>query len=563
MNSFKHFFLYLCLGVLSSIIGCQNEKQGSNPELKSLDLLRGDIVLCSGEQFGEVSFSLSCKYAVRETFDLAVSLLHSFEYDEAEKAFVQVIDIDPDCAMAYWGIAMTIYHALWAAPKEKDLVKGSKILEIAESIPKSPREQEYLDAISIYYEDWEKLSHSVRALKYEQKMGAMYKKYEDDTEAAIFYALALRSTADPSDKNHTNERKAGEILESIFPDQPNHPGIAHYIIHNYDNPILAHMALPTARKYAAIAPASAHAQHMPSHIFTRLGLWDESIQSNLNSASSAICYAEENLMEGHWSKEVHALAYLVYAYLQKGDNAKATKQYEYLKKINIVSPNWDHRAAAYPFAAIPARIALENKRWVDAANLTLHSSNIQWDQFPWEKSIIHFAKILGYAHMGELKGAEKELVILQSLHQQLIDREDQYKADQVLIQLKASQAWIELAKDRKQEALTLMQEAANLEDKTEKHPVTPGEVLPAKELLGDLLLSMNRPSQALVAYEMNLKRNPNRFNGLYGAAMAAKEVGNEEKARRYFESLLKLTGSTDSDRSEIEEARAFVANLQG
>jgi len=548
----------LYLGVFSCIIGCQNQKQESNLELQSLDLLRGDIVLCSGEQFGEVSFSLSCKYSVRETFDLAVSLLHSFEYDEAEKAFVKVIDADPDCAMAYWGVAMTIYHALWAAPKEKDLIKGSKIIEIAEAIPKSIREQEYLDAISVFYKDWDKIDHSSRELAYQKKMENIHKKYPDDSEAAIFYALALNSTANPADKQYQNQQKAGQILESIFPNQPNHPGIAHYIIHNYDNPILAHLALPTARKYADIAPSSAHAQHMPSHIFTRLGLWDESIQSNLNSASSAICYAEENLMEGHWSKEVHALAYLVYAYLQKGDNVKAMEQYEYIKTMNIVSPNWDHRAAAYPFAAIPARIALENKRWPKAAKLTLHSSNIQWDEFPWEKAIIHFARILGCANTGDLQVAEKELVILQSLHQQLLDKEEQYKADQVLIQLKASQAWIQLAKDKTEEALILMQEAASLEDKTEKHPVTPGEVLPAKELLGDLLLSLNQPSQALEAYEMNLKRNPNRFNGIYGAAIAAKDMGDKEKARLYFEKLLNLAKSSHSDRSELKEARAFI-----
>lgn len=268
------------------------------------------------------------------------------------------------------------------------------------------------------------------------------------------------------------------------------------------------------------------------------------------------------MMEGHWSKEIHAIAYLVYAYLQKGDNAKAMEQYEYLKTMNIVSPDWDHHAAAYPFAAIPARIVLENKRWTEAANLTLHASNIQWDQFPWEKAIIHFAKILGNAHTGELQTAEKELAILQSLHQQLVDQEDQYKADQVMIQLKASQAWIQAAKGKNEEALTLMQEAANLEDNTEKHPVTPGEVLPAKELLGDLLLSMNRPSQALVAYELNLKRNPNRFNGIYGAAVAAKEVGDEEKARMHFESLLKLTESAISNRPEIEEAKAFVGQTE-
>lgn len=557
----KPFAFFICLFTILFLTNCRNEKPKPSPELLNIDLLRGDIIMCSGKQFGEVSFSLSCKYSVRETFDLAVSLLHSFEYDEAEKAFVKIIDADPNCAMAYWGVAMSIYHTLWAAPKEEDLEKGSKILKIAASIPKTTREQEYLEAIGAYYKDWNKTSHQSRALKFEKKMEEIYKKYEDDSEAAILYALALNSTADPSDKNYTNQRRAGSILESIFPDQPNHPGIAHYIIHNYDNPVLAEKALVTARKYADIAPSSAHAQHMPSHIFTRLGLWDESIQSNLNSASSAICYAEESGMEGHWSKEIHALAYLVYAYLQQGDNVKANEQYEYLKTMNIVSPNWDHRAAAYPFAAIPSRIALENKQWAKAATLTLHSSNINWEQFAWQKAILHFARALGASHIGNIQLAEKEIASLQSLHQELLNKDDQYKANQVMIQILAAQAWLHFANGDNVEAVTQMQKAANMEDNTAKHPVTPCEVLPAWELLGDLLLAMNKPTEALEAYQLDLKSHPNRFNGIYGAAIAAKNSGDLKNAIFYFEKLLEISKGLDSNRHEVEEAKAFLKKI--
>ena len=462
--------------------------------------------------------------------------------------------------MAYWGVAMSIYHALWFAPEENDLKKGSSILKIAESIPASERERDYLNAIGAYYKDWEKVDHKTRASTYEKMMEKIYNKYEEDTEAAIFYALALNSIADPTDGNYTNQRKAGSILESILPNQPNHPGIAHYIIHNYDNPVLAPQALPTARKYAQIAPSSAHAQHMPSHIFTRLGLWDESIQSNLSSSSAAVCYAEAMELKGHWFEEIHSMDYLVYAYLQRGDNAKAMEQYQHLKSINKVELS-NAFAIAYPFAAIPARLALENKQWDKASNLEVHDSELSWEMFPWQKSILHFARALGAAHTKDYVAFEKELGVLKTLRKELLDKGDSYKANQVMIEIKASQAWQHFTKGNQEEALALMQEAADMEDNTTKHPVTPGEVLPARELLGDLLLAMNNPSEALEAYKEDLKAHPNRFNGIYGAAIAAKESGNQEKAKMYFEQLLLLTKNTESDRPELEEANKYLSQI--
>lgn len=553
MQSFKSTFLFLGFLAFFCSIGCQHKKPNP-PELISIDLLRGDITLCGDPEFGEVKFSLSCDYSVRETFDLAVSLLHSFEYKEAEKAFVQVIDVDPDCAMAYWGVAMSMYHALWFAPSEDDLKKGSELLQIAESLQKSDREQEYLQAVGAFYEGWDEIVHQERAARMEHKMEEIYKKYPDDTEAAIFYALALRSTADINDLEYTNQKKAGKILEQIFPNQPNHPGIAHYIIHNYDYPELASMALSTARRYADIAPASAHAQHMPSHIFTRLGLWDESIQSNLRSASAAQCYAEQTEMDGHWDEEVHAMDYLVYAYLQQGDNKRANEQYQYLqtmeKLISLTGP--------YNFGAIPVRIALENKQWNQAAKMSLHASDVQWEQWQWEIALVHFARALGASHTGDLKSAENEIVILKSLQQKLIDAGEDYKADQVFIQIKASQAWLNFAKGDNEQAVVLMREASDMEESTEKHPKTPCEVLPASELLGDMLLAMNEYAEALKAYEIDLKGHPNRFNGIYGAAIASKSVGDDVKATLYFNMLLALTEMSNSDRPEVEEAREFI-----
>jgi len=557
MKTRTNIFLFSVSIFFLSIWGCKNENPTPNPELSNIELLRGDIVLCSGKSFGEVSFSLSCNYSVRETFNLAVSLLHSFEYQEAEKAFVKVLDADPECAMAYWGVAMSIYHAAWSPPTEKDLIKASKILEIANTIVKNPRDKDYLEAIGAYYKDWETVDHKTRANNYEKKMEQMYTQYKDDTEAAIFYTLALYSTRDKTNKEYVNEKKAGKILESLFPNQPNHPGIAHYIIHNFDNPDLAHLALPTARRYADIAPGSAHAQHMPSHIFTRLGLWDEAIQSNMKSMSSAQCYAEETKLDGSWDEEIHAMDYLVYAYLQQGNNTKANEIYEHLLSLKKLAA----ATGPYNFGAIPSRMFLENKEWTKAAQFKQHPSNVEWKDFPWEMAITHFTRALGAVHIDDIESAVVDLNILKSLHQQLLDKKEPYNANQVLVQVKAADAWINFGKGDNESAIKLMQEAADMEDKVGKHPKSPGEVVPARELLGDLMLKLNKPKDALDAYLLDLKSRPNRFNGIYGAAVAAKSMGDKEKAKMYFETLVNITKGSGSDRPEVKEAKMFLSQI--
>ena len=549
-----------CLLTIFVVSSCKDKTPKPNPALASIDLKRGELLLCSTEQFGEVNFSLDCNYEVRETFDLAISLLHSFEYLEAEKAFVKVVDMDPECAMAYWGVAMSIYHSLWAPPSDKELEKGSKLIEIAQSLPNKGITKEYIDAIGAFYEDWQTTDHRSRVLLYEKKMENVYLNNKEDTEAAVFYALAIRSAADPKDKTYARPKKAGEILVALFKKQPNHPGIAHYIIHTYDYPELAEMGLSTARRYAEIAPASAHAQHMPSHIFTRLGLWQESIDTNINSASSAVCYAETVNPEANWSQEIHAVDYLVYAYLQKGDNKKALEQLEEMQAIKDVFPKNDF-AATYALTAIPVRMALENKNWDQAANLELPTLDFPWDNLYWEKAMLHFGKALGYSNIGNTNSAENELKILKELHQGLVDINDPEKANQVMIQIHAAQGWIHLAQGNKSEALSLMKLAAKMESETSKHPVTPGEVLPADELLGDMLLALNKPAEALSAYEVNLKGHPGRFNGIYGAAIAAKQAGDQEKATLYFEQLIELTKNSNSNRSELAEAHTYLGSI--
>jgi len=472
-----------------------------------------------------------------------------------------VIDADPDCAMAYWGVAMSITHSLWFQANINYLEKGSKLLELARNLPAGEREKDYLEAIAAYYKNYNTVDQKTRALLYEEKMEALYKKYDDDKEAAVFYALALRAAADSSDKNYTKQKKSGAILEELFVEQPNHPGIAHYIIHNYDYPELAQLALPTARRYASIAPASSHAQHMPSHIFTRLGLWEESISSNLNSASSARCYAEESMMDGHWSNELHAMGYLVYAYLQKGDNENANEQYEYMKTMQNIYPS-NISAIAYPFAAIPTRIALENKDWQAAANLAFHESELHWDDFPWQKSLLHFGKAVGLAYIKKFSEAEVELNVLKALREDILKTGNQSSAKQVLVQITITEGLLLFLNDKQPEGIALLSEAVAMEDDVGKHGITPGKLTPAREFLAEMLLKTDKPNDALSVFEKNLSVNPNRFNGLYGAAVAAKITGNSKKATMYFENLIKLTENTNSDRPELVEALAYLEGKQ-
>lgn len=521
----RHIPLLIVVIILSLLVCCKNKSRTANKLADLPDLKRGAIVTCGpqdGERFGTVSFTASVPYNLRDDFNVAIALLHSFEYDEAEKMFAKVIDQCPDCAMAYWGVAMSNFHPLWMPPSQEELVKGLKAINIGRSIQdKSKRESDYIEAIAKFYEHSDQLDHVSRVLSFEKAMEQLYQNYPDDKEAAVFYTLALNAAADPRDKSYAKQRKAFSILNKLFQEEPLHPGVAHYIIHNYDYPGLAELALPAARKYASIAPASAHAQHMPSHIFTRLGLWDECVQSNLISVSAAQCYAEKANINGHWDEELHGLDYVVYAFLQKKEDSLAKKYLDYLLTIDKVYPV--NFKGAYAFAAIPARYSLERKDWKEASALQLYPANFPWEKFPWQEAIIHFAKLIGNIHLNNQQAAEEELKSLETLYGKLAnDKNKSLEAAQVMVQIKASEALIEYGKGNKDKALELMRTAADMEDAMEKHPVTPGAVIPARELLGELLLEMNKPSLALEAFELDLKNNPNRRNGLNGLAIAAR-----------------------------------------
>ena len=529
LNLYTSFSMRSIAFFIILLFSCKSKNNTTDSAINSLDLKKGEVISCGpqeGEIFGTVSFASTVPASLQKDLNTAIALLHSFEYDEAEKMFAKVIDAAPDCAMAYWGVAMSNFHPLWVPPSPTELQKGMQAINIARSIKnKTKRETDYIEAMGQFYGNAEQSDHRTRVLKFEKAMESIYKTYADDKEAAIFYALALNAAADPSDKSYTRQRKAFAILSPIFQEEPLHPGIVHYLIHSYDYPELSPLALSAARKYASIAPASAHAQHMPSHIFTNLGLWDECIKSNLMSVSAAKCYAEKAMIKGHWDEELHGMDYLVYAYLQKKENALAKQQLNYLQTMNEVYPV--NFKVAYAFAAIPARYALERKDWKQAAELNIHPLNFPWDKFPWQNAIIHFARAMGHIHLNNINAAEKELDTLKAAYEKLKDQKNKgLEAAQVAVQINTSKAWIEYKKGNKDKALVLMKAAADAEDATEKHPVTPGPVIPAREMLGELFLEMDQPALALTEFEKDLERHPNRHNGLLGQAMA------KEKAKK-------------------------------
>jgi tetratricopeptide (TPR) repeat protein len=548
--------LFKTVFVATILFSCAERNATPSKELISqINLKTGTLISCgpADQQFGNVDFNTSCGKKVKETFNLGVKLLHSFEYDEAEKVFASIINEEPSCAMAYWGVAMANFHPLWTPPSKAELEKGSKAIRIAQSLDdKDDREQAYISAIASFYNSHESLDHRTRAINFENASAKVAQLFPNDNDAKVFYALSLLAAADPTDKSYVKQKKANEILSALYKQHPDHPGIVHYLIHANDYPELAAAAIPMANRYASVAPSSAHALHMPSHIFTRLGMWKESIESNLASADAAKCYAQSAGIKGHWDEELHALDYLAYAYLQRGDNLNAQKVLELLDSIETVSPM--NFKVAYAFATIPARFALENRLWYRAASLDF-KENVPWQEHGWQKAIVHYARSLGLARSGRTQPAKNELKEMDSLYDHFVKTKDAYKAAQVKIMATTARAWISMSEKKNEEAIELMKVAADLESKTEKHPVTPGEVLPAMELLGDMYLLNERYAEALIAYQENFKRTPNRFNGLYGAAKAAQLTGNDSLAGKYFQHLVTLAENASSDRIELADAK--------
>ena len=508
----------------------------------------------SAETLGTVAFSTSCSSDAQPQFNRAVALMHSFQFAHAIDGFTAALATDPSCSIAYWGIALSNWGNPFAAglKPQPQLQRGLEAVQHARSTPpKTARERAYVEAVARLFTDTATTDQHSRVLAYERSMDTVHAAYPDDIEASIFYALALAAAADPADKTYAKQLKAGAILEALFAQYPNHPGLAHYIIHAYDVPPLAARALGAAQRYSAIAPMSPHALHMPSHTFTRVGDWHASIQANIASAAAA-------QKDGQPGEELHASDYLVYAYLQTAQDAAARQVVESAVQIFsrldptvAISGAASPAAAYFARAAIPARYCLERHAWADAVRLQPQSSPI-----PYADAITLFARGLGAAHTKDKATARSAIDALQRIHDHLKATNEPYWANQVEIQRQEVAAWLAFAEGHPQDALTAMRAAAALEDLTEKNAITPGPLAPASELLGELLLESSQPAAALKEFEATLTREPNRFRSLYGAAEAAKRAGDRQTAQTYFQKLLKVTQPADQPgRPELTEAR--------
>jgi hypothetical protein len=512
----------------------------------------------AGEQLGAVHFATSCNEVAQKDIDRAVALLHSFQFSRAIDGFSAALGDDPTCAIAYWGIALSDWSNPFA-PGKKDrnqLLLGRQSAEQGKQLAaRTERERAYIAAVGKLYGDFENTPQQQRLLAYRDAMGEVASSNPEDPEAQIFYALALAVAVDPADKTYADRLKAGDILENLFAQEPTHPGLAHYIIHTYDVPPLADRALVAAKRYAQIAPDAPHALHMPSHTFTRLGYWQESIDSNVAAAEAA-------RREGQTAEELHASDYETYAYLQTAQDRAAARIVDSMPQIEarfdpkaVLIGAGPPAAGYFALAAIPARYVLERQDWQRAEQLSVRET-----PFPYADAITWFAKGLAAAHLGHTAAADEAAAALKGIQERLSNANEPYWARQVEIQQHAVAAWSALAAGRKEEALQQMRSAADLEDGTEKSAVTPGPLSPARELLGEMLLQLKQPTDALEQFERTLKKEPRRFRSLYGAARAAQLGGSRDTGRKYFRELLSVCARADKPaRRELQEAERAVA----
>jgi tetratricopeptide (TPR) repeat protein len=498
------------------------------------------------QRFGTVHFETSCNDVAQRRFDRAMRYQHSFWYRESKELFEEVLKADPGCGIAYWGIALSLLNNPHAPPPVGNLPLGLAAIEKGRATGAgTQRERDFINAMGAFYTDFDKVDHRTRVLAYLKAMEGVAQTYSSDDEAQILYAIELNVAAPPSDKTYAMQLKGAAILEPIFKRQPRHPGVAHYLIHLYDTPALAEKGLDAARRYSQIAPAAPHAQHMPSHIFTRVGYWKESIGSNSEAARAA-----KASNEGH--DQLHAMDYLVYAYLQTGQDEKARAIVEEMRGISGFAETFI--AGPYALAVSPARYAIERGDWNAASQLAVRPSplgNVE--------AMTHFARAFGAARSGNPDAAKADIAKLTELRDKLRAAKDAYWAEQVDIQAQVATAWVLFAEGKHADALKAMSAAADAEDKTEKHPVTPGVPTPARELYGTMLLERGMAKEALAAFEATLKKEPNRLGATLAAGAVAEKLGDAEKARGYYVAAIALTENADPVRPQIAHARAFVA----
>jgi tetratricopeptide (TPR) repeat protein len=527
----KHLFVLTVFVVAASVTAAAAQDDHANHGAAAADQIGS----------ASVNFEISCAPSVRGDFNKAVALLHSFWFPEAMKAFEAVAQKDPSCAAAHWGMAMTQWGNPFAGLRTPQVIeRGRAIVEKARATgTPTPRERALIDAVAILYTSADPATQRDRVLKYEAAMEKIANDNPKDVEARIFYALAVTQSASPADKTYAKQLRAAAVLEPMFKGMPSHPGLAHYIIHAYDVPPLAEKALPAARRYASLAPAIPHALHMPSHTFTRVGSWKESIETNRRSAEAA-------RKAGGVGEELHALDYQTYAFLQLSQDKAAKAVVDHAASV-AAAPG------ANPFAvsAIPARYALERGDWAAASALAVTPSAAA----PHTEAITHFARAIGAARRGDPAAATADIARLAVLRDTLTSMRDAYWAEQVDIQRRVALAWQVFAQGQRNEGIAQLQAAADAEDATDKSAVSPGPLAPARELLGEMLLEAGRPKEALAAFEASIKKEPHRFRGAYGAGRAAEAAGDRAKARSYYRQLLDIAKEADTDRPELVAAR--------
>jgi tetratricopeptide (TPR) repeat protein len=536
----------------------------SQPGRAAVSPALGDL-----SKVGTVKFPTSCSDKAQPEFLRGMALLHSFFYEEARRAFTAAASLDPTCAMAHWGAAMTWYHPIWAPPTDDELKAGLEAVQKAEAAgARTERERDYIAAVAAFYRTAKSdasgpvgqschgpTDYGTRRAAFTQAMERLHAKYPKDVEAAAFYALSLINSS-PKKEEISIQLKAAAILEPLWKKNPNHPGLVHYLIHAYDYPTLAPRGLAAADHYASIAPWVPHALHMPSHIYTRLGMWQKSIDANVASAEASREYARKYHPDAANYNELHALDYLTYAYLQTAQDSKAREVADHLSTMIKTYPEVDF-AVAYAAGAIPARIALERHAWQEAASLPPPNERFV-AKFPFDAAHVEFAHALGRVHTGDLDGARKAMARMQELHDASSEPKYAYFRRQLELQQLAVTAWIARAEGRNDEAIALLRYAADEEDALGKHPVSPGAIMPVRELLGDLYLELNRPADALAAFDQSLQLNPARYRGTAGAARAAELAGKTDVARDDYRQLLELARDGDGQRPELAQARAFL-----
>jgi tetratricopeptide (TPR) repeat protein len=552
-----------CFAVLISSLSFFNADGATAPEPGNL------------RAAGRVDFPVSAAPARQPEFARGVALLHSFFYEEARRIFTSIAEQEPKCAMAQWGIAMTWWHPIWTPPRPDEMSAGKAAIGKAMAMNAgTDRERGFITALNVYYNSPDG-SHTKavgqschgpvgprdRVVAYEMAMRELAEKYPDDFEAQTFYAFAVLSVgyASPGDASLSKQLQAAAILEKLRKKNPNHPGALHYLIHCYDYPELAQRGLSAAQSYGALAPWVPHALHMPSHIFTRLGMWDESIDSNRAAAEAARAYATMRHRDATEAEELHALDYMAYSYLQEAQDDKAKEVVDFAATVRKSNPELEF-SAAYALAAIPARYALERSDWNSAANLTIPNLP-HWSAFPFMEALIEYVHALGRAHNGDLDGARKAIARMGELRDGTKDPKFDYFKKHLDLQMQAASAWVADAEGKKDEAIAVLRRTADAEDLLGKHPVSPGALVPIREQLGSLMLEMGRPKDAMREFQAALKIYPGRYRGLYGAALAAERAGDKKEAGRYYAKLAAQTKKANSSREELDHIRDRAAQL--